>query len=213
MIAIVLYTGKDEKGISNTTLRNILWADKSEEKAQNSRRVNIHKLRLLLENLDDVQLENNNIYWSIRIGNKSYCDYIHVYNFLNKINNKETVNWDELSEFPLHLLLEPLLPFVEEDWLDPFKANYSNLIIESMIYLSKQESVLRQDGLLGRIADIIFAHDRVDEYALSLKCQVLHRNGKTGVAKSVYDSFCAEYKNLLGIDYPKSFKDIIQNLV
>ncbi|MDR0506314.1 MAG: hypothetical protein LBH32_05815 [Dysgonamonadaceae bacterium] len=213
LIAVVLYSEKNKKGISNTTLRNTLWADKSDEKAQNNRRVCIHRLKLLLEELDGVWLEKNDISWSVHIGNDFCCDYIYVCNFINKINNKEAVGFDELTAFPLNMLAEPLLPFIEDEWLDSFKARYSSMIIESMIYLSKQKSVMEQDEILRQIADIIFAHDRIDEYALKLKCRTLHRSGKTGMAKFVYDSFCAEYKSLLETDYPESFKETVRNIV
>lgn len=207
LIAIVIYSKKDEKGISNMILRDILWSDMPEDNAQNNRRVNIHKLKSLLEELNGIQLEKDSIYWYLLFDRGASCDYLSVCKFLELAKENRAIAL-KASSFPIKLLSEPLLPFVEEVWLDSFKANYSNMLIETMIFLSKRKDIASNDELLGQIAQVIFSHDKTDEYALKLKCQVLYRNGKTGMAKAAYDSFCAEYKNLLEVDYPKSFKEI-----
>ena len=54
----------------------------------------------------------------------------------------------------------------------------------------------------------IFLFDPTDENAIHLKCNVLVKNGKVGLAKSTYDAFCSEYEQLLGTPYNKSFNDI-----
>ena len=41
LILIILYSVNNKKGISNVTLRELLWFDKTDESAQNNRRVNI----------------------------------------------------------------------------------------------------------------------------------------------------------------------------
>ena len=56
LILIILYSVNNKKGISNVTLRELLWFDKMDESAQNNRRVNIRKLKLLLEKLDGAEL-------------------------------------------------------------------------------------------------------------------------------------------------------------
>lgn len=52
-----------------------------------------------------------------------------------------------------------------------------------------------------RITDILFLHDPLNEEALAAKCSVLFSEGKKGIAKSVYDRFCKEYRDSLGEDY------------
>ncbi|MFV0469500.1 MAG: hypothetical protein ACK5MK_11315 [Dysgonomonas sp.] len=206
---IILYNQKNEKGISNVTLREFLWPDKSEENAQNNRRVNIHKLRSLMETLDGIQIDSQNAYWNITFSDKVYCDYMEVYSLLKNLKQKENLSVSDLNEFPMELLTEPLLPFTQAPWLDSFKAEYSNTIIDEMVTLSKQESLRDNNDLMIVIADIIFAHDKTDEYALSIKCRALNKIGKIGIANNIFNSFCAEYKSILDIDYPKSLKDII----
>ena len=102
-----------------------------------------------------------------------------------------------------------LLPYVQTDWLDSFKSNYANAVLDAAISLSKQEYVKRNHELLILIANSMFAHDKTDEYALTLKCHTLHKNGRTSLAKATFDAFCNEYKAMLNTDYVKTFDEVI----
>jgi len=208
LILIILYGQKNKKGISNSVLKDILWFDKPEESAQNNRRVNIHKLKVLLDELDGVELIKHHNYWSIEFSEEGYCDYVEVNRLSEKIKESKIITEADLKEFPLDILSEPLLPFTQAEWLDVFKSDYSNKILDIAISLSKHKAVKENNNLLILIANIIFAHDKTDEYALHLKCRALIESGKISMAKNTYDIFCAEYKNLLGIEYPKDFKEV-----
>lgn len=208
LILIILYGQKNKKGISNTILKDILWFDKTEESAQNNRRVNIHKLKVLLDEIDGVELIKHHNYWSIEFSEGGYCDYVESNLLLDKINESKKITESDIKGFPLDLLSEELLPFTQSEWLDAFKSDYSNKILDATISLSKQKAVKTNNNLLIHIANIMFAHDKTDEHALHLKCRVLMESGKISMAKNTYDIFCTEYKNLLGIDYPKDFKEI-----
>lgn len=52
-----------------------------------------------------------------------------------------------------------------------------------------------------RLTDILFLHDPLSEEALTAKCSILFIQGKKGIAKSVYDRFCKEYRDSLGEEY------------
>lgn len=207
LILIILYSENNKKGISNVTLRELLWFDKMDESAQNNRRVNIRKLKLLLEKLEGAELVKESTYWSVKF-TQTYCDYIEVCRLIEKINNDE-VSAKEIKHLPLNLLSGQLLPYVQTDWLDPFKSNYSNAVLDAAIKLSKQESIKANNELLIQIANSMFAHDKTDEYALILKCQALYKNGRTSLAKTTFDTFCNEYKAMLNTDYAKPFNEII----
>lgn len=87
LILIILYSVNNKKGISNVTLRELLWFDKTDESAQNNRRVNIRKLKLLLEKLDGVELVKESTYWALKFTH-AYCDYIDVCNWIDKVKTK-----------------------------------------------------------------------------------------------------------------------------
>ncbi|WP_455584572.1 hypothetical protein [Bacteroides sp.] len=210
LILIILYSENNKRGISNVTLRELLWFDKEDESAQNNRRVNIRKLKLLLEKLEGAELIKESTYWSIKF-TQTYCDYIEVYNFIDKVKNGYQVTSANSHELPLHLLSGQLLPYVQTEWLDSFKSNYSNSILDTAIKLSKQEYIKTNNELLIQIANIMFSHDKTDEYALILKCQALYKNGRTSLAKTIFNAFCNEYKAILNTDYTKTFNEIINS--
>ncbi len=203
---ILLYSKKNENGVSNSMLRELLWADKDEESFLNNRRVSIHKLKSLLDELDDVSLEKNNLFWSIRFGNEAFCDYNYVVDFMNNIVKQQSDNTQNVLTFQLEIMSDTLLPNTHKYWLDDFKADYSNKVLDTLTILSRLDKFSANNEIL--IANMMFIHDRTDEYALAIKCKALVNSGKISLAKSVYKSFCIEYKNMLDVEYPKQFKDI-----
>ena len=99
------------------------------------------------------------------------------------------------------LLYGPLLSNTIVDWLDEFKDAYSSLSIDLLRNLLDIEYRKSDREMVLRITDIMFLHDPLNEEALAAKCSVLFLEGKKGIAKSVYDRFCKEYRESLGEDY------------
>ncbi len=209
LILIILYTVKNEKGLSNATFNNILWEDKSEESAQNNRRVNIRKLRMVFNQLDGIEITKGNGYWTIKHDERFYCDYIYLMELIKKIHSEQKIKLDDLHELIKLTGKGKLLPYIQQEWLDAFKADYSNMILDTFMEVSKKEELKNDFKLQIQIADSMFMLDSVDEYALILKCRALYASGKTGLAKGAYDTFCSEYFNLLGNPYKKDFSDIV----
>lgn len=207
LILIILYTQKNGKGISNSTLCEILWYDKSDESAQNNRRVTIRKLKVLLEEIGGIELVNTNTYWVTKCNESFFCDYYTVFDSLKNLRSQTKIQINKLYDV-LHLIAngQPL-PYLNQDWVDSFKSDYANYI-QDTLWNIVQSGNLTDFRLLTKIADIIFLFDPTDENAIQLKCNVLVKNGKVGLAKSTYDTFCSEYEQLLGTPYNKSFNDI-----
>ena len=203
---IILYGENNKKGISNATLRETLWPGKSEESVQNNRRVNMHKLKQLLEKLDGAELARENTYWSIRF-TRTFCDYIEACRFIGRAKGGQPV---PAKDIPIPLLSGQLLPYMQTEWADTFKSNYSNTVLDTAIQLSKQHA--DNNDLAIQLANVMFAHDKTDEFALKLKCQALARNGRISLAKSTFESFCHEYRLMLNTEYGKSFNDIINEV-
>lgn len=63
LILLILYTGKDSKGIIGNKLIQLLWYDKTEESAKNNRNVYMSKLRSLLDKVGDIKILNQNGFW------------------------------------------------------------------------------------------------------------------------------------------------------
>ena len=86
MILLILYTGKDSKGIIGNKLIQLLWYDKTEESAKNNRNVYMSKLRSLLDKVGDIKILNQNGFWSIQFENGTICDYLEALHLYNKNN-------------------------------------------------------------------------------------------------------------------------------
>lgn len=201
LILLILYTGKDSKGIIGSKLIQLLWYDKTEESAKNNRNVYMSKLRGLLDKVGGIKILNQNGFWSIQFEEGAICDYLEAIQLYQGNNSQDLEKLLEL------LLRGMMLPNVETDWIDAFKNDFSNDTIDLLCKLLGQKDL--SETLMLKIADTLFQHDYINEDALRVKCRLLCRQGKNGLAKTVYDTFCKEYTASLGADYKYSFMEII----
>jgi DNA-binding SARP family transcriptional activator len=204
-VLIILYSVKNGQGISSQELTDILWYDKDVDSARNNRNVNFSKLRLLLKKVGDLELINNNSYWSIQIGKDVFCDYKNVMYLIDLIKKQQQLNLDVVHEFVNIASRGVLLPNVQDEWLDSFKGDYTNLVIETLTHLSKIADISTNLVLLLRISDAILLHDNIDEDAAKLKVYALYNLGKKGQAKQYFEKFLEEYKSLMGNSFKESF--------
>jgi len=204
---ILLYSVKFEKGVSGKMIQEYLWPDKDEVSARNNRNVNVKKLRTLLHEIGNISLDNNNSYLKLNLDEHVFCDYQSVFRYLNHPHSfEETEKINGIIRVVKH---GSLLPNLQSDWLDSFKSEISNQIIDTLLEYSKGLDVNKQDKLLIEIADTIFAYDTINQEALIIKCSVLNKKGKYSLARTWYDHFAKEYKNLYAETYPRSFEEVI----
>jgi len=198
---------KNDTGISNEKISEILWHGFSERSANNNRAVNITKLRAILtrELWCDLSYKETG-YWRIDYKNKNIInDY---YDFI-RITSSKT----DLSKPDMLKLLEfghrgSLLSNLKYKWLDEFKETVSSEMIGSLIKYERILVIKDQPEHVIQVADVIFNFDNVNEEAMENKCKALIVLGRHTVAKEVYDHFIREYKALFNIDYPKSFTTV-----
>lgn len=205
-LLILLHSAKTEHGISTTTLQEQLWPDKDDMSARNNRNVNLKKLRGLLEEVGDVTIENNNAYLRLVISDNVVCDYHVVSRILASGNAIDNTMIEALLK---HVKRGSLLPDIQSAWLDNFKSDISNRIIDMLLEYSEKLDVNRDDRILLEIADTIFNYDSINQEALVIKCSVLNKKGKYSLAKTWYDHFAKEYKSLYSESYPKTFDEVI----
>lgn len=207
-VLILLHSVKHEKGISATMLQECLWPDKDEVSARNNRNVNIKKLRTLLEEIGDVAIENNHSYLQLVMKNGVFCDYQTVLQILES-DVPGTTESQTVELLLKYVKRGNLLPNLQMAWLDNFKSHISNKIIDVLLAYSTKLDVYKDDKLLLEIADAIFNYDTINQEALVIKCSVLNKKGKYSLAKTWYDHFVKEYKNLYAENYPKTFDEVI----
>ena len=201
LILLVLYTGQNPMGIPNNKLLSLLWNDKEEEAAKNNRNVYMSRLRNLLSQIGDVSIQTHKGFRNISFEGDTVCDYLEA---MRLFENTEGENLNRLLEL---LFNGMMLPNVELDFVDSFKSEFSNKTLDLLCRLLRHNELPSE--LRMKIADTLFQHDFINEDALRVKCSILHQQGRTGLAQTVYATFCKEYKSLMGYDYPHPFAEIV----
>ncbi len=201
---IIINTQYNGRGISNVKLKELLWFDKSDDKARNNRGVNMNKLRQQLKRVGDFTLNFNKSYWFIEYSDTDYCDYVYSNRLLSNINQipEEDIValLSKISEMG-QLLVNQTVDFFDRD-----KADYTNMVIDKLnAQLAKCEDANSRIVLAG----LILKFDAVDEDALQVICKSLIEVGKNGIAKTTFDNFIREYEVLFGEPYKRSFQEVV----
>jgi DNA-binding SARP family transcriptional activator len=205
-LLIFLYSLKNKRGISSEKLNEILWFDKDEKSARNNRSVNIAKLKALLDKTGGCNLGKETGYWKIEVDpgavRVDYLDYLSI------IDNRERVNKKAVEALVTITQRGSLLHDTEYSWLDPFKSDVSNHVIDTYLHFARQES--SDPEFMIHLADYIFYFDSVNEDAMAIKCRALVQLGKHSLARNTYVSFVKDYKQIYGEDFQQDFQSVLQ---
>ena len=206
---IILYTCKGT-GISNQKLKDFLWLDKGEDSARNNRSVNIRKIRLLLEGVGGFDINTDNSYWTITPGEGDRCDYISAVEFLKELRGAAQVASEQMTRLLKIASRGALLPNQQFEWLDSFKGDYADMIIEVMARLCDSRTPEGDHRTRILLSEGILKFDTLDEASVRVKCRALVALGKIGVAKATFDTFTREYRQLMGEDYSDGFDKFVK---
>lgn len=207
-LVIMLYSVKLDRGVSSEKLNEILWFDKSEKSARNNRSVNIAKLKSLLDKMGPCHLSKDTGYWKIEIDyTRILVDY---HNYLNIVSNKSKLNKQKIIQLTHITQRGNFLSNIEYEWLDPFKSDVSNEIIDSYIQFANSGEIDDDPEFLIKLANDIFYFDPVNEEAMIIKCKALSHIGKHSLAKNTFESFSKEYKVIYGEAFSRDFNSILE---
>lgn len=203
---ILLHSLRNGKGVSSNSLYETFWFDKSVESARNNRAVNIVKLKSLLDNLEGTSISKETGYWKFDFDpGKVHIDYFH---YLQIIHQEGDFKKKDMQELLGIVENSPFLNNTNAEWLDPFKSDVSNEIIDTILkYISSSKD---DPEFLLHLINCIFVFDAVSEEALKVQCRLLIKQGKHSLAKSAYSKFINEYELLYGEKYGLSFNQLIE---
>jgi two-component SAPR family response regulator len=102
-----------------------------------------------------------------------------------------------------------LLPNLQIEWVDSFKSNFANDLIDLLVDVSQRREPAFSLSELVYLADALLIYDVLNDDALKLKCTSLVKMGKNGLAQTAYNSFAKQYLSLFGAGYNYSFSQII----
>ncbi|HVW98245.1 MAG TPA: kelch repeat-containing protein [Mucilaginibacter sp.] len=207
-LLIVLYSIKLDRGVSSEKLNEVLWFDKSEKSARNNRSVNIAKLKSLLDKMEACHLSKDTGYWKIEIDySRIMVDY---HNYLQIVSNKNKLDKQKIVQLTHITQRGNFLSNIEYEWLDAFKSEVSNEIIDCYIQFANTVEVADDPEFLIKLANDVFYFDPVNEDAMIIKCKALSHIGKHSLAKNTFESFGKEYKVIYGEAFGRDFNSILE---
>lgn len=206
-LLIWLNSIKNDVGISNEKIVEILWNGFSESSAQNNKAVNIAKLRAILaENFYCELSYKETGYWKIDYKSKHIInDY---YEFIKITNIKTDLLKPDILKLVDYSHKGAFLSNLKYKWLDEFKVSASNDMISRLVKYERILVIKDQPDHIIQVADSILNFDSVNEEAMENKCKALIALGRTTVAKEVYEQFSREYRSLYNADFTKTFTTI-----
>jgi two-component SAPR family response regulator len=151
----------------------------------------------------------NDMYWGLEFGNDVYCDYYYAVGLIQLLKNPENRNEKDIQRLISIVSRGEMLPSLQVEWVDSFKADFANELIDLFMDISQQPDLNLSSKIRIELADAIFIYDSLKEEALKLKCSILVEMGKNGLAQNVFRAFQKEYLASFGVPYKYSFEQII----
>jgi two-component SAPR family response regulator len=208
-LIILLYTLRWGRGVSSEQLNELIWFDKTEKSARNNRSVNIAKLKTVLDKFKGFSVSKDTGNWTII--NENNLLKIDFLNYLNIIKDKNKL--DEEKVFQLISIIErgSFLPNTDYEWLDKFKSEISNEIIDVYNHYIKSVNIASDPEFFIRLSDCVFNLDPVNEEAMTIKCKCLSLLGKHSLAKKTLENFAREYARIYGEAYNKDLITLLND--
>lgn len=207
LLFILLHSLRNNKGVSSNTMYETFWFGKSVESARNNRAVNIVKLKSLLENVETSSISKDTGYWKFDFDPSSL--YVDYYDYLQIVSSNSEPSREDVVDLLAIVENKPFLNNTNADWLDPFKSEVSNEIIDTFLkYIENSDD---DPEFLLHLTKCIFLSDPVSEEALRVQCKLLIKQGKHSLAKQAYSGFTKEYRHLYDEEYSLSFNQVIED--
>ncbi|MEX0987520.1 MAG: hypothetical protein WD052_08595 [Bacteroidales bacterium] len=206
LLFIMLNSIRHKKGVSSQIISETFWFDKSVESARNNRAVNIVKIKSLLEKVGNASISKDTGYWKFEYDPKTMdIDYA---NYLDIVGKGSELTRDDICNLLEIIDRGQFLVNTEADWLDVYKSEVSNKIIDSLAdFIETSDS---EEDFILHLTNCMFMFDIASEEAMILQCRTLFKLGKHSLAKKSYARFVKEYKNLYDEEYKRSFNSILE---
>ncbi|MCX6326905.1 MAG: hypothetical protein NT144_09715 [Bacteroidia bacterium] len=208
-LLILLYTYKNNKGITSDQISEYLWFGKSTLSARNNRAVNIAKLKAILSELGAVELTKKTGYWKMIFDNdivkSDYHDFLEISSSKSNLTRLNICRLLEITKQGGFLIN------TNYEWLDDFKSDISDKIIDTMVAFTEKCKLETDAEFIIHLADCIFNFDKVNEEAMVLKCKAECFLGNHSLAKMTYEKFVREYQKLYDEEFETSFNELIKS--
>ena len=208
-LLILLYTFKNNKGITSDQISEYLWFGKSESSARNNRAVNIAKLKAILSELGAVELTKKTGYWKIIFDKDTVKSDYH--DFLEISGSKSNLTKQNLCRLLEITSKGGFLINTNYEWLDDFKSDISDKIVDTLVTFAEKCKLETDAEFIIHLADCINNFDKINEEAMVLKCKAEYFLGNHSLAKMTYEKFVREYQKLYDEEFKRSFNELIKS--
>lgn len=205
-LVILLHSTKSKNGITTEELTEIVWPEQNAKSAKNSRGVTIRKLRLILEQLDKVEIYFQRDRWTVKLSNDAYCDYFECIQLL------ENPQFNSLDYYlNLFEIVEDgqIVKNESYEWMDDLKGYVDYRVIDLLLKYMGLLDHRKCADLILKIIDRIHISDPVNEKAFELKVKILLAQDNDNFAKYCHETFSKSFEDFYGQPYQKSFEEIV----
>ena len=208
-LLILLYTYKNNKGITSDQISEYLWFGKSTSSARNNRAVNIAKLKTILSDMGAVEMTKKTGYWKIIFDNDAvksdYNDFLEISGSKLNLTKQNICRLLEITRKGGFLIN------TNYEWLDDFKSDISDKIVDTLVTFAEKCKLETDADFIIHLTDCIFNFDKVNEEAMVLKCKAEYFLGNHSLAKMTYEKFVKEYHKLYDEEFKRSFNELIKS--
>ncbi len=191
-----------DTGLSSKRMTSILWPDKSEDKAKNSRGVALNHLRSLLKRFDKVSLVYEDNHFRLESDGGFYCDWFEF----RKETASEKPDIDKLISLTSR---GKFMQFTDDPVFDSFKEKTESTLIN--LFTSEMENYFIRRSYLTvvELAEIVLVCDPLNEQAMIWLVNALMKLKRTDDAMVKYSAFAAEYLSAYESEYNRDFKALL----
>lgn len=202
-IFIYILLNSTKEGVNSSSLNDLFWPDKAEDKAKNLKGVTISNLRKALSEIEGMELIYEKGFFKIKVSEPCYCDYFCLHAHLPA---------DAQAYDCLLPIWERgrLLESSKHELFDKYKQ-YSEDIIFSTLPQGLPEHYQKNESKhVLRICAILLKRDPLYEPALIYMMLTYTRLNEFEKRSKTYTAFITEYRNTMGEEYPQSMEALLQ---
>ena len=196
-----------EKGVLSSTMNELFWPDKSDEKAKNLKGVVINHIRKILHELDGVELLYEKGRFRLVFGDAFYCDYIDYYGL---IGEKKTLvpKGDNFEKCVKIWMRGRFLDGIGHEALDADKCQMDHMVISSVPIAMEEAYRTGNYMQVIRLCQVLFHVDSFNESALLYYVCACKNLGHSKEALKRYQQFVESYKKAMNEPYPVEYESI-----
>ena len=208
---LVLISTFRENGISSKQLTNKIWAGYSAESAKNNRSTQIQRLRDILSENSGIGIEFNNKKWIICFQDDVFCDLKQYFLLLNDIKESraDKLNIPQLEQLLSIIEKGAVLPQMDDEWLDEFKSNISDELLDLLVPLYRNRELISNHRLAVRLCDALLIFDPLNEIVLKHKINQLFLLEKKTLAHECFEHFSKNYQQCYNQPFATTFAELL----